>query len=163
MSAQNLSLFTNVEGFEQYEDEYQKTQSRKRGPYKVKEFKPLVISDYQKLDTLYSRIANYLPSPLLSNSEAVFTYNGLNAWYNIYTDDMYSYQGQEYRGENFKSFQAEIIGTENFELNKRIELHSKLLDLLRNGADLDKAVEILQPEIILLQKPKKSLDRRMLI
>lgn len=162
MAAQNLSLFTNVEGFEQYENEYQKTQSRKRGPYKVKEFKPAVISDYQKLDTLYSRIANYLPSPFLSNSETVFTYNGLKAWYCIYTDDNYSFESQEFKGENFKSFQAEIIGTENLELNKRIELHSKLLELLHDGTDLEKAIEILQPEIKILQKPKKELDRRML-
>lgn len=163
MAAQqiNKNLFTGVEGFEEFDQAIKDIESKKRGPYKTKQFKPIVLSVYQQMDALYSKLANYLPLPLFSNEEAVFLFGGIKAWYTVYTQQEYEYENQIFTGEIFKIKHAEIIGTENLSIEKRIELHQEFLELLHNGVQLEEAMKIMQPKIKLAQPINKELDRRL--
>ena len=56
-----------------------------------------------------------------------------------YTDEAYEYQGETYKGENFKVFEAEIIGTENMYLEDRLKIHQAVLSYLDAGATIEEA------------------------
>lgn len=164
MTAQqiNKNLFTDVEGFEEYDKIVKEKESKKRGPYKFKAFKPTVLSVYQQMDNLYVQLANYLPQPLFCDEEAVFTYDDVKVWYMVYTDEDYEHENEIFTGEPFKIYCAEIIGTENLPIEKRIEVHQELLNILSDGVQLKEAVSIIQPKIKALQPVKQELDRRMI-
>lgn len=164
MAAQqiNKNLFTGVEGFEEYDKIIKEKESKKRGPYKFKEFKPSVLSLYQQMDNLYAQLANYLPQPLFCDEEAVFTYDNIRVWYMVYTNEDYEYEDEIFTGEPFKIYCAELIGTENFPIEKRIEVHQELLNFLSDGVKLEEAVSIMQFKIKALKPVKQELDRRMI-
>jgi hypothetical protein len=172
-----LNLFSNQKGFEEFDNVVKLRESRKRGKYNKKvttnnQYQFLLIlaqliNPYSYISTIYNHIANtYLTMPLLSNDEAAFYYQGLNVWYSVYEPVTYTYydyptQGFEGKGdicpgEDFKIFEAELIGTENFSVTDRIDLHIRLLDLLEQGVQLKQAVELMQPEI---ERIKRIYDK----
>lgn len=120
--------------------------NRKRGNYKAKKkFKPIKLNPYTEMNNLYISLANYLPLPLFSNDEGVFVFGKIRYWYMVYNSDEYSYLNddgilEDCQGDDFKVVEAEIIGTENMSIDKRIALHKALIELLRNGIQLEKAV-----------------------
>lgn len=116
-------------------------EKRKRGNYKPKVGKQISLNPYAEMKNLYACLANYLPMPLFSNNEGVFIYGKIKYWYMIYNDDEYCYNGDIFNGENFKILEAEIIGTEKLNIEDRVHLYRRLVELLHEGLRLDEAVE----------------------
>jgi hypothetical protein len=173
----NLCLFTNKEGFEELDKIVQAHEARKRGKYNKKiqtdnqwQFLLILanlINPISYLGEIYRYIAsNYVAMPLLSKENAVFCYAGLRVWYSVYLPDSYTYydyptEGTEgidsiCTGEDFQVFEAELIGTENFNVQDRLDLHIRLIELLEQGIQLEKATSQLQPEI---ERIKKIYDK----
>lgn len=163
-----LNLFTNQNGFEEFDNVVKLHESRKRGKYNKKvetdnQYQFLLIlshliNPYSFISEIYAYIAmKYVAMPLLSKEEAVFCFQGLKVYYSTYEPDTYTYydyptQGIEgidciCNGEDFQIFEAELIGTESFDVNDRIYIHTRLLDLLEQGVQLEQATKQLQPEI----------------
>lgn len=163
-----LNLFTGQNGFEEFDNVVKLHEARKRGKYNKKvetdnQYQFLLIlahliNPISYTSELYKTLAiKYVPMPLLSKEEAVFCYKGLNVYYSVYEPDTYTYydyptQGIEgidciCNGEDFQIFEAELIGTESFNVKDRIDIHIKLLDLLEQGVQLNQATSQLQPEI----------------
>lgn len=98
------------------------------------------VSDYQKLDDIYSQIYNFCDVGIFEKFETK-TQSGLRLWCDTYTKEPYEYEGAIYKGQEFKVFGAEIIGTENLPHKQRVIIHLKLLRLLRNGFSINEAFE----------------------
>lgn len=168
MVANTLSLFSGLKEFEQLEKIVQLREARKRGKYNKKiqidnkwQFLLILsnlINPYTYITAIYNHLAvNYVQMPLFSKEEAAFYYKGLNVYYSVYQPEDYTYydyptQGQEgnnetVSGEDFQIFEAELAETENFNINDRLTLHIRLIDLLEQGVQLEQATSILQPEI----------------
>ena len=160
----NLCLFSGVEGFEDLEKIVKDRDARKRGKYNKKiktdnQYQFLLIlstliNPFTYLSEIYTFIAHqFLTMPLLSKEDAAYSFNGLKVYYSVYTPETYTYY--DYidnvdcicTGEDFQIFQAELAGTENFDVNDRINLHLQLLELLEHGVQLEQATSQLQPEI----------------
>ena len=119
-----------------------------RGHYKEKEKKPEKLNPYAQLAQLYSEVANDLPIPIMSNDDnEKYDYDLLTLWYSHYTFEQYTYQGEEFYGEDFRVIQAELKGTEDLFINERIFLHKKLLELIKKGTSIYEAAKLLQPLI----------------
>lgn len=168
MVANTLSLFSGLKEFEQLEKIVQLREARKRGKYNKKiqidnkwQFLLILsnlINPYTYITAIYNHLAvNYVQMPLFSKEEAVFYYKGLNVYYSVYFPEDYTYydyptQGLEGKdetvsGEDFQIFEAELAETENFNINDRLTLHTRLIDLLEQGVQLEQATSMLQPEI----------------
>lgn len=152
-----LNLFSDLEGFEEANNLVQQLNARKRGSYNTKP-KLIEYNPYTHIKNLYSELANFLPRPLFTNEEAVFEYEGVKAWYMIYTPEHYGYSDKTYVGEQFNITEAEISGTENFTVEDRIKLHQKLIDLLKERVELNNAIKLIQQDIKGLQKKYKIKD-----
>lgn len=146
-----VNLFSDVEGFEEADELVQKLNARKRGFYQTKA-KLFELSSYHRMKQLYSKLANFLPRPLFTNEEAISDYDGIRVWHSVYLPEEYEYEGKIYVGEQFTFAEAEIIGTENFNITDRIMLHEKLIKLLRERVELKNAVKLVQQDVKELQK-----------
>lgn len=151
---QELNLFSNNPEFEEYDKMIKERNANKRGPYQ-KHIKPIIYNPYTEIKDLYRKLANFLPLPLFQNETEVFCFSGITAWYTTYTDEEYEYIDAKFedekngifQGENFKEFEAEIKGTENYRVEDRIELHKELIGYLSQGITLENAIIMLQPSI----------------
>lgn len=113
---------------------------KKRGHYK-KLPKPIEpVSPWVTMQTLYQRLANYFEQPLFSEKETTITQWDIRIWYMVYTDETFTYKEGICRGECFKVFEAELIGTENLYLEERIAIHAELLNQLEAGVTIKEAV-----------------------
>lgn len=139
-------------------DVSQYTNRKFRGHYKEKEKKPEKLNPYAQLAQLYSQVANYLPIPIMTSNQEVFDYGLLTLWYSHYTFDKYSYQGEEFNGEDFKVIQAELKGTEDLFINERIFLHKKLLEIIHSGIHINEAAKLLQPLILKFKSGELILE-----
>jgi hypothetical protein len=101
-------------------------------------------SDYQKLDDLYSKIYNYCGIEILntnSENDKVRIIDGLKIWTIKYDKNPYEYEGTTYEGQKFTVRAAEIIGTEDWDIKKRIEIHERFLQLLRKDFSIEESLE----------------------
>lgn len=101
-------------------------------------------SNYQKLDDIYSKIYNYCGIEILNTNtkkDKVRTEGQLKIWTIEYDKTPYEYEGTMYEGQEFTVRGAEIIGTENWDIDKRIEIHERLLRLLRKGFSVEESLE----------------------
>jgi hypothetical protein len=101
-------------------------------------------SDYQKLDDLYSKIYNYCGIEILntnSEKDKVRIIDGLKIWTIKYDKNPYEYEGTTYEGQKFTVRAAEIIGTEDWDIKKRIEIHERFLQLLRKDFSIEESLE----------------------
>ena len=57
--------------------------------------------------------------------------------------------------ENFKVIEAEIVGTEKYDIDTRIELHKELLEYLENGDSIEIALTKLEPKLKYLEELHK--------
>lgn len=134
-----VSMFTGLQGYEEFEKQVQQSHARKRGKYhkhpKIYEYSP-----YTHISDLYCKIASYLPYPIGTSEEIVTEIYGLRAWFTIDIDETY-------KEPPLKLFQAEIIGTENFNVQDRIYLHEKLTQLLAQRVSLENAVPLLNKDL----------------
>lgn len=125
-----------------------KYSSRKlRGHYKKKEIKEERLNPYLEIAQIYSQLANYLPIPIFTNGQEVFNYEYMRLWYSQYNYESYIYQGEKYEGEEFKIIGAELKGTETMFITERLALHKKLLQLVKDGMNIQEAAHRLQPII----------------
>jgi hypothetical protein len=101
-------------------------------------------SDYQKLDDLYSKIYNYCGIEIFntnSENDKVRIIDGLKIWTIKYDKKPYEYEGTTYEGQEFTVRAAEIIGTEDWDIKKRIEIHERFLQLLRKDFSIEESLE----------------------
>lgn len=146
-----LNLFSNNPDFEQYDKMIKDANKNKRGHYQ-KHSKPIIYNPYTEIKDLYRQLANYLPLPLFQNETEVFHFSGVTAWYMTYEDEQYEYDNAMFEdekngifeGDNFKVVEAEINGTENFNIDDRITLHKELISYLSQGICLENAIVMLQ-------------------
>lgn len=125
-----------------------KYSSRKvRGHYKKKEPKAERLNPYAEIAQIYSQIANYLPIPIMTNGQERFDYEYLTLWYCQYNYENYLYQGEEFEGEDFKVIGAELKGTETMFITERLAIHKCLLQLVKQGMNIQEAAAKLQPII----------------
>jgi hypothetical protein len=54
-------------------------------------------------------------------------------WDNVYLPETYTHQGTIYKGQEFRVIEAEIIGSEDLNIQERLYLHETLLELLEEG------------------------------
>lgn len=118
-----------------------------RGHYNKKPKEVQKLNPYLELSQVRVRLANYLPVPLMADIQECTTFGHFNLWYLHYTNEEYQYEGEIYRGEEFKIIEAELIGTERFNIDTRLYLHKKLFELINTGVTIHEAAEKLQEEI----------------
>lgn len=111
----------------------------------------VVVNDrdnYERLTACYQQLANLYPvfaqtSLFAGNNQGVLFYEDVNVvaydyglirtWLNKYYKEYYWYQGKRYLGQEFEARTAEIIGSEDLNIQERIYLHETLLELLEEG------------------------------
>lgn len=160
-----LNLFSNNPEFEQYDTMIKEANKNKRGHYQ-KHLKPIIYNPYTEIKDLYRQLANFLPLPLFQNETKVFHFSGVTAWYMTYEDEEYEYDNAifedekngTFQGDNFKVVEAEIDGTENFNIDDRIALHKELIEYLRQGVSLENAIIMLQPSMQKVQQKYKMKE-----
>lgn len=126
-------------------------QARKRGFYNKKPHTILqVVNDpYIHMANLYRKLGDFTPDKKACCKENIIRNwgTGVRFWHTVYNKDKYKYQGKEYEGEAFEVTEAEIIGTENLYIDDRIRLHEQVINLLREKVNIEKALDIIRPEI----------------
>ena len=126
-------------------------QGRKRGFYNKKPpvFLQVVNDPYTHMANLYRKLGDFTPDKEACCKKNIIRNwgTGIRFWHTAYNKGKYNYQGEEYEGEAFEVTEAEIIGTEDLYIDDRIRLHEELINLLRNDVDIEKAIDIIRPEI----------------
>lgn len=152
-----VTLFTGVEGFEDYQKAVEDMNKGKRGHYNKIPKPKHTDNEWQNMKLLYKQLANFLDIPHFYDRDAVYYFsdNRIKAWCFQYTEEEYEYQGITYTGEEFKTREAEIVGSENYDLETRISLHKELISYLEEGVTLDNAVDKIQPRLKELQELHK--------
>lgn len=126
-------------------------QARKRGFYNKKPHTILqVVNDpYTHMKNLYEILGGYVPDKKAICKENIIRNwgTGVRFWHTVYNKGEYKYQGEEFEGEEFEVTEAEIIGTEDLYIDDRIRLHEQVINLLREKVNIEKALDIIRPEI----------------
>lgn len=156
MVAEVISLFTGVEGFEDYQKAVEDLNKGKRGHYNKVPKPKHTDNNWEYLRRLHKQLANFLDVPYFFDRDEVFLFSKgrIKAWIYVYEEEPYEYEGKEYIGESFKVREAEIVGAENFDIETRLELHQALINDLENGVTLDKAVDNIQ---VMISKHKQTM------
>lgn len=120
-------------------------------------------TNWEKMQYIYTQLANYCPLPLFESSKEVFDINGLRLWCTNYECNEYTYLTssgvfENYTGERFKVIEAEISGTENWHIEDRIFLHELLLNDLRSGYDIKSAMEKISPDFNRIKNKYRSSE-----
>ena len=157
------SLFENQPGFENAQALVEKLNARKRGPYDIKP-KVFEYEPYAHIRNLHIQLNNLIET---QNEQIGFTQSicenieGINCWFTLYSAQQYEYNGHLYQGEEFRYIEAEIAGTECFDIYDRIKLHQGLINLLRAKVPLAEAMQSIQREVKELQKhyEKKEITK----
>lgn len=105
------------------------------------------LNPHLKLIRTREEIANFLPIPLMAEVFESKDYGKIRLWCQVYNSDEYEYNGEFFEGENFKIIEAELIGTEKLSVSKSLYWHKKLLNMAKNGWNIQEAAEQLQDEI----------------
>lgn len=105
-------------------------------------------SIWGQMHQMYLSIAGYCLIETFQRQEEVFEYQGLRVWHDIYTKGKYEYYGEMFEGQEFDDRFAEIIGTENWFIDKRLEAHKMLLTFLHSGREIKESVT----EVLALMK-----------
>lgn len=150
--ATQFSLFSQNPEFKQYDLLY-KRQRHKRVHYKTPTYKKKYENDvtddgfikddlktWGRMKEVYILIGNYIIG--LNNRELVF-----NFWNEEYEREIYTYKGKTFKGQHFRVVEAEIKGSEDMRIDKRLKLHEEVLEMLRNNKDLECIKEYCQNEI----------------
>lgn len=125
-----------------------------RGPYNIKQ-KKIKLSAYQILNSLLEQIANFLPCPIFQEQEE-FLFPYIKLWNSKYSFQCYEYENTMYEGEDFNIIEAELIGTELFSIQDRINLHQMLLDKVKSGINIKIVAEQLQPLIKYIKEQNEN-------
>lgn len=159
----NLSLFYNQEGFEEAQELVNKINARKRGSYDIKP-KIFEYNPYAHIRELYTQLTNLIGiRGEMFITSRLETIDGINRWYDFYEVEQYEYQDKMFQGEEFRYIEAEISGTEFFDIYDRIKLHQELINLLRKKVPLVDAMQIIQQRVKEVQKDYevKEITKRL--
>lgn len=149
------NLFTGIKGLEQYDLMARKVK-QKRVHYKnttyTKVYKEDVVEGksnnntflWGKMRELHIRLSNFFPIffsgavPIEENEDyRVYDFGMIRVWENIYYPETYTYRGDIYKGQEFKTVEAEIIGTEDLNIQERLYIHETVLEMLEDGYSID--------------------------
>ena len=119
---------------------------KKRGNYKKHPKPEEEISPWTLMKDLYVKLAGYFSLPVFCQEDIVFTQGIFRISCYVYTDETYEYQGETFKGENFKVFEAEIIGTENMYLEDRLKIHQAVLSYLDAGVTIEETEKRIKSE-----------------
>lgn len=110
------------------------------------------IDNYARLTACYQQLANLYPvfaqtSLFASNNQGflfyeddevvAYDYGLIRTWLNKYYKEYYWYQGKRYLGQEFEARTAEIIGSEDFNIQEKLYLHERLINFLEQGYTLE--------------------------
>ena len=93
-----------------------------------------------EMQKVYEQIASYCPTSLSEKDIGYKDYNGMRIWYDLYTSEAYIYNGAIFSGKPGLCIHAEIIGTENYTVEKRYKIHTLLLRQLKQGKTISEAL-----------------------
>lgn len=147
-----VSLFTGVEGLEEY-DKMARKVKHKRVHYKTTTYTKFYKNDvidgkihnnhiltWGKIRELHSRLANFFPvffsgiePSLQGENYKAYDFGMVRVWDNIYLSESYTHIGTVYKGQDFRVLEAEVIGTEDLNIDERLFIHESLLELLEEG------------------------------
>ena len=147
-----MNLFTGIKGFEELEQMARKVK-HKRVHYKTTTYTKVYKNDvidgkiqhndiflWGRMRELHKRLANFFPI-FFSNAEPsiieenykIYDFGIVRVWDNVYLPETYTHKGAIYKGQEFRVIEAEIIGSEDLNIQERIYLHETLLELLEDG------------------------------
>lgn len=137
-------------------------QKKVRGQYD-KTPKKKILTHWEKMQEIYTQLANYCPLPLFGNEKEITDIHGLRLWCLNYTAERYEYLNDSNiteicKGEDFKVIEAEIIGTESWYLEDRIFIHEKLLNEIRSGLNVKSAMEKIKPDFDRIKNKYKTTE-----
>lgn len=110
------------------------------------------LDNYERLTACYQQLANLYPvfaqtSLFAGNNQGVlfyeddevvaYDYGLIRTWVNKYYKEYYWYQGKRYLGQEFEARTAEIIGSEDFNIQEKLYLHERLINFLEQGYTLE--------------------------
>lgn len=135
---------------------------KERGKYN-KTPKKKSFTSWEKMQDIYTQLANYCPLPLFGNTKEIIDIYGVRLWCSDYEAERYEYINDSKVteiciGEKFKVIEAEILGTENLHIEDRIFLHEKLLNELRIGYDIKSAMEKISPDFNRIKNKYRSSE-----
>lgn len=73
--------------------------------------------------------------------------DGIRVMHDTYERETYVHQGNEYIGQEFEHYEAEVVGAELLPVKDRIIIYKEVLDRIKNGAELKQAVGDVLPII----------------
>ena len=145
-----LNIFSNSK-YTQLEKESRKLKS-KRVHYKTPSYKKAYKNDigsnitqndtynWGRMRQLHLTIANFFPiffsgvePTITEDNYKVYDFGIVRVWDNVYLPETYTHQGSIYKGQEFRVLEAEIVGTEDLNIQERLYIHETLLELLECG------------------------------
>ena len=146
------NLFTGIKGLEEYEKMARKVKIKRvhyKTPTYTKVYKNDVVDGkintndtflWGRMREIHSLLANFFPiffSDVVPSIETedykAYDFGIVRVWDNVYLPETYTHQGAIYKGQEFRVIDAEIIGSEDLNIQERIYLHETLLELLEEG------------------------------
>jgi hypothetical protein len=151
-----MNLFTGVKGFEELEQMARKVK-HKRVHYKTTTYTKVYKNDvidgkihnndiflWGRMRELHTRLANFFPiffsniePSITSEDYKAYDFGIVRVWDNVYLPETYTHKGAIYKGQEFRVIEAEIIGSEDLNIQERIYLHETLLELLEDGYNIN--------------------------
>jgi hypothetical protein len=151
-----MNLFTGIKGFEELEQMARKVK-HKRVHYKTTTYTKVYKNDvidgkihnndiyfWGRMRELHKRLANFFPiffsniePSIIEEDYKVYDFGIVRVWDNVYLPETYTHQGAIYKGQEFRVIEAEIIGSEDLNIQERIYLHETLLELLEDGYNIN--------------------------
>jgi hypothetical protein len=151
-----MNLFTGIEGFEELEQMARKVKY-KRVHYKTTTYTKVYKNDvidgkihnndiylWGRMRELHKRLANFFPiffsnvePSIIEEDYKVYDFGIVRVWDNVYLPETYTHQGAIYKGQEFRVIEAEIIGSEDLNIQERLYLHETLLELLEDGYNIN--------------------------
>ena len=149
-----MNLFTGVKGFEELEQMSRKVK-HKRVHYKTTTYTKVYkndvidgkihnndISIWGRMRELSIILSNFfldfltnkdIEPSIIDEEHKAYDFGVVRVWDNVYLAETYTYQGVVYKGQDFRFIEAEIIGSEDLNIQERLYLHETLLELLEEG------------------------------
>lgn len=103
------------------------------------------VSLWGEMKKVYIELANYFPLPF-GSTKTVFDFGYVRVWKQEYTNKSYMYKDKRFKEVPDLFIEAEIKGTENLPIDKRLKIHKQFLNYLKNGYTIEKALENVKGE-----------------
>lgn len=156
------TLFAGQEGFEEAQKAFEDLNKGKRGFYNKDYTKPKHTDNpWEEMRKIYAEIANFFDVPRfqLKDDEVLLFENGkIRAWCFHYDNEAYPYGDEIFTGEDFDIIEAEIVGTEKYNLQTRLSIHKEFLDNLISGKSIQQSILEISDKLKELEERNKIGD-----